>query len=87
MTRFFSEHEVDEYACLKAHNDKRALHQNTEPLTWSDTLAQNAKVWADRLATGSSGHDPDRDDEGENIYTSWSSSPTVSSCADAVDSW
>lgn len=31
---------------LKAHNDARALH-GTAPLTWSDTLAQAAKQWAD----------------------------------------
>lgn len=77
---------MDEDACLKAHNDKRALHQNTEPLTWNDTLAQNAKEWADELINGKSGHDPDRDsNEGENIYWSWSS--TVGSCADAVEDW
>lgn len=76
---------MDEYACLKAHNDKRALHQSTEPLTWSDTLAQNAKQWADKLINGESGHDPNNSYEGENIH--WSFSSTVGSCADAVEDW
>lgn len=75
---------MDEDACLKAHNDKRALHQNTEPLTWNDTLAQYAKEWADKLRNGASGHDP-KEKGGENIYWSWSS--TVRSCADAVEAW
>lgn len=76
---------MDEHACLKAHNDKRALHQDTQPLTWSDTLAQNAKEWADKLINGESGHDPNNSNEGENIY--WSFSSTVRSCADAVENW
>lgn len=78
---------VDAAACLAAHNAKRALHQNTDPLTWSDTLAQHAKAWADFMAeNGTFAHDPNRKDEGENLYMSYSSSG-VSSCADAVESW
>ena len=84
---FSSEHEVDKEACLAAHNAKRALHQNTNPLTWSDTLAQHAKAWADFMVeNGTFAHDPNNKDEGENLYWSYSSTG-VSSCADAVESW
>ena len=83
-TFFFSEHEVDEVACLAAHNAKRALHQNTNPLTWSDTLAQEAKAWADTLAeTNTFAHDKNRGKVGENLFKSGFSS----SCAQAVESW
>ena len=82
------EHQVgmDMEACLAAHNAKRALHQNSNPLTWSDTLAQNAKAWANSMVeTKTFEHDPDNKDvEGENHF--WSSSLTdVGSCAEAVE--
>ena len=77
---------MDEDACLAAHNAKRALHQDTNPLTWSDTLAQHAKAWADYLAENDEfHHDPNLNGEGENLYWFWSSN--VKSCADAVESW
>ena len=78
---------MDKEDCLAAHNAKRALHQNTDPLTWSDTLAQNAKEWADYLAKENKrDHDPSiKGVQGENIY--WSRSSTVSSCKKAVESW
>jgi len=79
---------VDEVKCLAAHNDKRALHQQTSPLIWSDTLAQHAKAWADHLAEkGIVEHDPNLNDEGENIYWSISSTAKAQSCADAVEKW
>ena len=79
---------MDKEACLTAHNAKRALHQNTNPLPWSDTLAQNAKAWADSMVeTKTFEHDPDNKGvEGENLF--WSSSLTdVGSCAEAVEAW
>jgi len=79
---------VDEDACLAAHNAKRALHQDTNPLTWSDTLAKNAKRWADELARDNKfEHDPNLKGEGENLSWYSSSGGTVMSCAKAVDSW
>ena len=36
-------------ACLKAHNERRALH-GASPLVWDDTLVEHAQVWADHLA-------------------------------------
>ena len=78
---------MDEDACLAAHNAKRALHQNTNPLTWSDALAQHAKAWADTLAANDMfKHDPNRGNEGENLYWFYSSAD-VGSCAKAVESW
>lgn len=47
---FLFAHVVDPDACLKAHNEKRALHPGTPMLVWDDTLAQHAKTWADHLA-------------------------------------
>ena len=83
---FFSEHEVDKEDCLAAHNAKRALHQNTDPLTWSDTLAQNAKEWADYLAKEDKfEHDKNLGAQGENLY--WRLASKVSSCKQAVESW
>ncbi len=34
---------------LAAHNDER-IHVGAQPLEWSDTLARDAKLWADHLA-------------------------------------
>ena len=76
---------MDEVACLEAHNAKRALHQNTNPLTWSNTLAQEAKAWADTLAeTNTFAHDKNSGKVGENLYMSTGFS---SSCARAVEAW
>ena len=79
---------MDKEACLAAHNAKCFLRQNTNPLTWSDTLAQNAKAWADSMVeTKTFEHDPDNKGvEVENLF--WSSSLTdVGSCADEVEAW
>ena len=80
--------EVNQYACLQAHNDKRALHQNTPGLVWDDALAQHAKDWADHLAaTGQLNHDPKLQTygEGENLYHAFAQ--TVKSCSRAVEIW
>lgn len=74
--------------CLKAHNAKRALHQNTQPLQRDARLDQDAKKWADHLAkTGSFDHDPNLRDQGENLYKAWGSGTAAGSCSDAVNSW
>ena len=50
-------------ACLKAHNERRALH-GASPLVWDDTLVEHAQVWADHLAaTGKIHHDPNRNEK------------------------
>jgi uncharacterized protein YkwD len=42
---------------LKIHNDERAAH-SIPPLKWSDSLAAEAKAWAEHLATtGQIAHD------------------------------
>ena len=74
--------EVDD--CLKAHNDKRALHV-ASPLVWNTTLAQNAKEWAEQLVKLGGMVHSQGSGEGENLYQS--TSCTVSTCKDAVDSW
>ena len=51
---------------LEAHNKFRAAHQ-APPLTWSSALAQDAEVWAKKIAKkGRLEHDDTKD--GENIY-------------------
>ena len=74
-----------EYTCLKAHNDRRALH-GASPLIWDDTLAQQAQVWADHLAaTAKMRHDPDLDEEGENL--AWFQGRLTADCTDALVGW
>lgn len=75
---------VDPDACLQAHNAKRALH-GAPALMWDDKLAQDAKNWADHLASIGYPVHAQNIDEGENLFSS--SSGFVSSCSDAVESW
>ena len=81
---FVSNNEVDPDACLHAHNAKRALH-GAPALMWDDKLAQDAKNWADHLASIGYPVHAQNIDEGENLFSS--SSGFVSSCSDAVESW
>jgi uncharacterized protein YkwD len=39
-----------EIPALQAHNEKRALHQDTSDLTWDADLAASAQAWADGCA-------------------------------------
>ena len=72
-------------ACLKAHNERRALH-GASPLVWDDTLREHAQAWADHLAeTGKIRHDPNRDEEGENI--AWFKGYRTAGCEDALMEW
>ena len=74
-----------ENACLKAHNERRALHGSI-PLIWNDTLVQRAQVWADHLAaTGVIEHDPNRGKEGENI--AWFKGHDAANCTLALMGW
>ena len=79
---------MDASACLKAHNDKRALHQDTLALVWDDTLAKGAKEWADHLMDimkmehSTSG---ERNGAGENLFMS--SGNVARTCSDAVGAW
>ena len=72
-------------ACLKAHNDRRALH-GASPLVWDDTLVEHAQVWADHLAeTGKVRHDPNLQGEGENL--AWFRGHHTAGCEDALVGW
>lgn len=74
-----------ENACLKAHNDRRALH-GASPLMWNITLAQHAQVWADHIATtGVILHDPNRGAEGENV--AWFKGHDAADCTHALAGW
>ena len=42
-----------EIAAIQAHNEKRALHQDTGDLTWDADLAASAQAWADGCAVWS----------------------------------
>lgn len=71
-------------ACLKAHNEKRALH-GSSPLVWDPTLAQHAQDWANHLASIEDLQHAQNTGEGENLYGSVGPAPTT--CVSAVESW
>lgn len=78
---------MDQDACLKAHNDKRKLH-DTSPLVWDAELAKDAQAWANHLlGLGYLTHAPVSDDQGENLYMSISTVPTDATCSQAVEAW
>ena len=77
---------MDANACLKAHNDKRALH-GAPALVWDATLAQHAQKWADYLAATRTFDHEQNTGEGENLYKATSSGKAVGSCSDAVNAW
>lgn len=67
---------------LALQNEKRAKHQDTSPLTWSDSLSAWAYGYADSLkgtaydpCSGSLKHSSNRNNQGENIayasYANW----------------
>ena len=64
-------------SCLQAHNAKRELHR-ASPLSWDETLAQDAKEWAERLASLGKMEHADDTEEGENLY--WYKSSQVRTC-------
>lgn len=84
---FLFAHVVDPDACLKAHNEKRALHPGTPMLVWNDTLAQHAKTWADHLASKGTLEHAENTREGENLYYFGTSGSYVATCDDAVQAW
>lgn len=78
---------MDEYACLRAHNAKRALHADTSPLVWDAKLAQDARAWADHLVRLGKLEHSSVAGQGENLYASWSTAPTAATCKQAVEAW
>ena len=69
--------------CLGAHNAKRALH-GAQPLTWSSTLAQEAKEWAETLIEKERTEHAITND-GENLFQGMASKAYT--CVNAVESW
>ena len=61
---------------LDAHNKKRSLHQNTQPLSWDQTLADSSRAWAEKLINENGGklmHCKERgNDIGENLFVAMS---------------
>jgi uncharacterized protein YkwD len=72
---------------LDAHNNCRTQH-NVQPLTWSNSLAREAQIWAKTLAKkGKLMHPKDKKSgEGENVFMS-SGADFDQAGADATDSW
>ena len=61
--------------CLRLHNNRRDLHQNTLPLFYDDKIEVDAQRWADHLAaTGAFEHESNIP-YGENLYSSYRSPP------------
>lgn len=85
--KFYFCSKVDEYACLRAHNAKRALHADTSPLVWDAKLAQDARAWADHLVRLGKLEHSSVAGQGENLYASWSTAPTAATCKQAVEAW
>lgn len=74
---------------MAEHNSKRNLHQNTPPLTWSDSLSAWAFTYANSLrgteydpCSGRLLHSSNRGFQGENIAFATQSNPTA-----LVDLW
>ena len=68
---------------LKAHNRYRS-ELNIVPLKWSDKLAKDAKVWADRLAGEKRMYHSSGTGEGENL---WMGTSGYYSLTQMVDGW
>lgn len=68
---------------LNAHNKYRAK-LNIPPLVWSEKLAGNAKVWADRLAAERRVYHSSGTGQGENL---WMGSSGGYSLTHMVDTW
>lgn len=78
--------------CLKANNRLRALHRNTPPLEWDDSIAAKAQQYAEHLLAIHQGrtdtklvHDPNKNGLGENLY--WSDNAKPGTCPKASLSW
>ena len=78
---------VNQDACVRAHNAKRALHKDTSPLVWDAKLAEDAQAWADYLVTLGHMVHASVADQGENLYMSSSTAPIVATCSQAVEAW
>lgn len=68
---------------LNAHNRYRA-ELNIPPLKWSDKLAKDAKIWADRLASERRMYHSSGSGEGENL---WMGTSGYYSLTQMVDGW
>ena len=72
---------------LAAHNEERAA-MGVPPLQWNDSLAADARVWANELAaSGRFEHSPDeagKEPEGENL---WAGTPRAFSPEAMVHLW
>lgn len=77
---------MDQNACLRAHNAKRALH-GASPLVWDAKLAQEAQAWANHLADIERMEHAQGTGEGENLYEIWISNKQDATCPDAVQAW
>lgn len=78
--------------CTQAHNKLRALHTNTIPLEWDDSLAAKAQVYAEELirinqasSTNKLIHEKPSGGMGENLY--WQDNKKKGTCADASLAW
>jgi len=78
---------VNQYACVRAHNAKRALHEDTSELVWDAKLAEDAQAWADHLVRLGHMVHSSVPDQGENLYMSWSKASTAATCSQAVQAW
>jgi len=72
--------------CLGVHNELRARHLMTFPLSWSTDMEEGAQIWADELSRrGAISHDKDNKKFAENIYKYYG--PAVKKCVHGALSW
>lgn len=77
---------VDAHNCLRAHNEKRALH-GAQPLRWDWSLARDAETWALELANTNTFKHAPWQGQGENLYSITRVENEPISCEDAVEAW
>ncbi|XP_063240497.1 uncharacterized protein LOC134541189 isoform X2 [Bacillus rossius redtenbacheri] len=73
--------------CLRAHNEYRRRH-GVEPLKLNKKLCKHSEEWAKRLASRGVMEHRQNSEYGENIFCSWSSSPSYKvTGGEPVDNW
>jgi len=66
---------------------KRALHQNTNSVSYDPSFEADTQSWADHLLSINSLSHATGTGYGENLYWAGSSVESYKSCVEAVDSW
>ena len=75
-------------ACVQAHNVKRALHVDTNSVTYDSSFEAETQNWADHLASNELFEHAKNLKHGENLYKYWTSDLTFrATCDMAMNGW